>query len=302
MHSHTPHHAFRHHPGWHHPGWRHFHHHHWHHPWWLYDDYYGDYYDDDYWYATSPYFANAEFQRQTAINSIRAQIAVAEEVLESAVSRQEMSERKLQAAQQRIVEARTAIDGAVAQQVESNEAMREIEDRFVAEQGSGSEFMQAQAKVDATRAAIDREVHRVLSLPPHAGTPTSAAYAHEIAMLSPDQKEKLDKDGLFVEATAKLKAAVHEMARVRQASFEKAPDWVAARNKALQAEQAQTQADRDLDKVTGVGQLSPKLELHGAQNLAAQARAVIAAGRAALRSLGASVPAVNDDQSASSSL
>jgi hypothetical protein len=300
-HSHASHDAHRRHPSWRHPGWRHFHrrHHYWHHPWWLYDDY--DYYDD-YWYSTSLYFDYADLQRQAAINSIRAQIAVAEAVLESALSRQEISEKELAAAQARIVEARAVIDGAVAQQVESNATMREIETRLLAEQGSDSECVQAQAKAEAMRAAIDREVHRVLSLPPHAGTPTPADYTHELAMLSPDQKEKLDGDALFLEAIAKLRAAMQEVARARQALFEKNPDWVVARDKAVKAKQAQTQADRDLGKVTGVGQLSRKLELHDAQALAAQARAVIAAGRAAIRSLGESVPAAKYEQSASSSL
>ena len=295
-HIHSPHDTHRYHPRWRHFHWRH---HYWHHPWWLYDDY--DYYDD-YWYSTSLYFDYADLQRQAAINSIRAQIAVAEEVLESAVSRQELSEKELAAAQARIVDARAAIDDAVAQQVESNTTMREIETRLLAEQGSGSEFIQAQAKAEAMRAAIDREVHRVLSLPPHAGTPTSADYAHELAMLSPDQKEKLDGDALFLEAIAKLRAAMQDVARVRQASFEKDPDWVVARDKAAKAKQAQTQADRDLGKDTGLGQLSRKLQLHEAQALAAQARAVIAAGRAAIRSLGASVPVAKNEQSAPSSL
>ncbi len=226
-------------------------------------------------------------------------IAAAEEVLESAVSSQEMSEQELEADHERIVEARAAIDGGVAQQIESNKTMREIEARLLAEQGSDSEVVRAQAKVEAARAAIDREVHRVLSLPPHDGTPTSAECAHEIAMLSPDQKERLDGDASFSEAIAKLRAAVQEVARVRQALFETDPDWVAARDKAVKAKQAQTQGNRDLDKVTGVGRLSLNLELHGAQELAAEARAVIAAGRAAIRSLGASVPA-EEEESASS--
>ena len=73
---------------------------------------------------------------------------------------------------------------------------------------------------------------------------------------------------------------------MQQALFEKDPDWVAARDAALKAKQVQAEANRELGKVTGVGQLGPKLDLHSVQDLAAQARAVIAAGRAALRSLG----------------
>ncbi len=282
-HSRSSYHAGRRHAGLYHPEsyyrheWHHHHWHHWHYPWWAYADDYGDY--DDYW----SYYDYAEYQRQAIISGIRAQIAAAEEVLESAVSRQEVAEKELQAAHERMVKAREAIDSAVAEQVESNKTMREIEDRVIAAQGSGSVVVQAQARVDAMRAALDQEVHRVLALPPYAGTPTGADYAHELAMLSPAQKEELGRDDQFIEATRKLKTAVQEATRARQALFEKDPEWVAARDKAVKAKQDQAKADRELGKVTGVGQLSPKVQLHGAQGLAEQARAVIAAGRAALR-------------------
>jgi hypothetical protein len=283
-------------PGWHHSPW--------HHSWRHYGDYYDGYYDnyyDDYWYATNPFLDYAEVQRQAAIYSIRAQVAVAEEVLQSAVSRQEMLESELRSAQQRISSARATIDGAVAQQSENNRAMRGIEAELIAKQESDSELVQAQADVDAMRAALDGEVHRVLSLPPHEDAPGSADYAHEIAMLSPGQKEKLDADGPFRAAAEKLRAAVQKVGRARQALFEKDPDWVAARDKAAKARQEQTQADRDLGKVTGVAKLGRKLDLYDVQNLAAQAREIIAAGRAALRSLGADVPAIQVEGPASSS-
>lgn len=299
-HSHAPHHAYRHYPRRHYPGWHYSHlrHHHRHHPWWLYVDYYDC---DDYWYPGDAYDADAEFQRQTAINGVRAQIAAAEEVLQNAVARQKMAEKDLQEAQRRIAKARVAIQDSGTEQVKSNKTMREIEVRLIAGQEPGSAVVQALAKVEAMRVAFDREIHRVLSLPAHAGSPTSADYAHEIAMLSSAQKETLDKDGLFLEAIGNLKAAMRKAASAQHALFEKDPGWIAARDKAVKARHAQTQAERDLGAVTSAGQLSPKIQLHGAQDLAAQARAVIAAGRAALRSLGASAPATEDETPTTSS-
>ncbi len=279
-----------------------YHHHHWHHRWWYDDDYYydgdyyGDYYYDGYGYAASPYFYYDDTRRQMAIDYVGQQIAAAEEVLDSAVSRQEVLEQQREAAQQRINKASTAIKSAVEQQLDSNKSMREIEARLTAQQGPDSELAQARAKVDAARAAIDTEVHRVLGLPPHAGTPTAADYAHEVAMLAPAQKDQLNKDSQFREATGKLRAAAKDVAKVQQALFEKDSDWVAARDEALNAKRTQTEADRELSKDTGVGQLGKKVELQSVQTLVEQARAVIAMGRAALRSLGARLPSIMADE------
>ncbi len=268
----------------------------WDHPW--YD---AGYYYDGYWYADSPYYDYYGVQRQMAIASIAGQIAAAQEVLDSAVSSQESLEKDRQAATERIKNARDTIQSALDQQTSSTKTMRDIEDRLTKQQGPNSELRQAQAKVDASRAEIDAQAHRVLGLPAHAGTPTAAEYAHEIAMLTPAQKEQLDQDVRFREAMEKLKAAAHDVAQVQKALFEKDPEWVEARDAALKAKQEQTAADRQLGKDTGVAQLGKKVDMEAAQDLAAQAREVIAAGRAALRSLGATPPAIETASQASPS-
>ena len=118
--------------------------------------------------------------------------------------------------------ARAAIDDAVAEQVSNNKTMREIEARLIAEQGTDSELVRPSIRLIRC-AAIDREVHRVLSLPPHGGTLSAADYAHEVAMLTPAQKEQLNKDGQFREATEKLKAAAQEVAQCSKPSLKRIP-------------------------------------------------------------------------------
>ena len=274
----------------------HHHHHYWYDPGW-YDVYWRPvywhhYFDDGYaWYTTGWLYDYRAARRQLVIDNIQEQIGAAQQVLEDAVAREEMSEKQLDEAHQRVLKARAAMDSAAAEELQRNRRMREIEARLISEQRSGSELVQAQAKVDAAREALDREVHRVLSLPLHAGKPTAADYAHEVAMLMPGQKEDLKKDAGFRHAAEALRAAVREAVQVRQALFEKDSSWSAAKQVAVEAEQQRRKANNDLARDAGLSQLAPKRELHAAQDLAAEARVTIAVGKAALRSLGAQVPA-----------
>ena len=274
----------------------HHHHHYWYDPSWYEaywePDYWHHYYDDGYaWYMTGWLYDYRAARRQLAIDNIQEQIAAAQQVLEDAVAREKMSEKQLDAAHQRVLDARAAMDKAAAEELHRNKRMREIEARLVSEQGSGSKLVQAQAKVDTMREALDREAHRVLSLPPHAGKPTAADYAHEVAMLTPVQKEDLRKDSDFRPVAEALRAAVREAVRVRQALFESDSMWSAAKQAAVEAEQRQRKANNDIARAGGLSQFAPKRELHAAQDLAAEARVTIAVGKAALRSLDAYAPA-----------
>jgi hypothetical protein len=197
-------------------------------------------------------------------------------------------ETELKEAQQQIASVRKTIEGAAATQVKSNKTMREIESQLTAKQGPGSELGEAQSKVDAMRALVARELRRALSLPQHAGTPTAADYAHEIASLTPAQKEKLDKDSRFVQEAGRLEAAVHELVRARQSVCEKDPAYVAARTAAHQGEREHFNLDREMGKVAGAGQVGHARELREVEKLAERARMTIAVGRTALRHLGAS--------------
>jgi hypothetical protein len=288
------HHGDWHHGDWHHHGWygehRDWHHHGWygdyigwHHHWWHHHYYYG-YYGDDVDYGD--YYGGV--RRHVAIQSIRRGLEALESVLDKVVARQGTLEKELKDAQEQIASVRKTIDGAVAKKVENNKAMRELESQLTAKQGAGSELAEAQSKVDAMRALVDRELRRVLALPRHAGTPTAADYAHQIASLSPAQKEKLDKDSRFVQEAGRLEAAVHELIKARQSVCEKDPTYVAARNAAHQGERERLNLDREMGKVTGVGQVSHARELRDVEKMAERARMTIAAGRTALRHLGAS--------------
>ena len=242
----------------------------WHHRWW--DDNYG-YFGGDGWYSAGYSYDSSAYQQQMAIQSIRAQIEAAEGVLQDAVSQAEIRKSEREAAQQRITEARAAIDRTAAEQLAINQALRAIEAKLLAEQESDSEVARAEARLKEMEVALDREMHRVLSLPEHATTPTAADYAREFSMLLPHQKAKLHQDPLAHRAIENLKAVAEDAVRARKALFEKDPAWSAAKDAALKARREHAQANRDLS------------EIESAESLAAQARKTIAAGKAALRSL-----------------
>ena len=278
------------HDDWHHSRWdrdywwynHHFHDHYayWEHyalwdgpDWWYWDDY-----DYD------------EAQREATIAAIESQIAYAEEVLDETVLSEQQAQEKLDEYQKRIAAARSVIESASAEHAADNKAMRDFEAQVISAQAPDSALSKAQAKVDELRQSLDKEAHRVLSLPPHAGKPGAADYVRELAILSPDQKEQLAGDAQFRAVEEEVKAATRQVLSVRRPLFEANPDWVAARDAALKAQRENDQADRELGKYTGPAQLAPKQKLHTAEAIADQARQVIAAGKAALRVLSA-VPA-----------
>jgi hypothetical protein len=276
--------------------------------WWWYHHHFHDYYGywehyalwhDGWWWYPGEYDDYVAARRQYAIAVIESQIAYAQEVLDEAVSSGEQAQSKLDGYQARIAAARSAIGDAMAEQSADNKSMHEIEAQMVSEQGPDSELGKAQAKVDEIRLLLDKEAHRVLSLPQHSSQPKAAECAHELAILSPDQKDQLKSDAQFRAAEEELKAAIQEVVRVRRKLFETNKDWVAARDAATQAQHERAQADNELGKYTGPVQLGPKSQLHTAEALASQAREIIAAGRAALRSLGVSVPYAGSSASSS---
>ena len=265
--------------------WWYNHHFHDHYAYW---EHYSLWHDRDWWYWDD--YDYDEAWREATIAAIESQVAYAEDVLGEAVSSQEQAQDKLDEYHQRITAARTAIENASAEQADNNKSMHGIEAQVISAQGPDSALSKAQAKVDELRQSLDGEVHRVLSLPPHAGKPTWADYVRELAILLPDQKEQLANDAKFRAVEEDVKAATREVLRERRALFEANADWVAARDAAFQAQRENAEADRELGKYTGPIQLAPKRQLRTAAGLASQAREIIAAGKAALRSLGARVP------------
>ena len=140
--------------------------------------------------------------------------------------------------------------------------------------------------MDAAREALDKELHRALSLPPHAGEVTAAKYAREMAGLSPSQRESLDADPSFQQALRALREAGQNLVRAKQALFENDPRWREAKQAASRAENKKRGADRNIVR-DARGSSVPRRERNTAQDLAAQARLTIAAGKTVLRQLGA---------------
>ncbi len=219
---------------WHHSRWDRdywWYHHHFH-DYYAYWEHYGLWHDRDWWWDDYDY---GEAWRVGTIAAIESQVAYAEEVLGEAVSSQAHAQDKLDEYHERIAAARTAIENATAEQSDDKSSMHKIEAQVISGQGPGSDLSKAQAKVDELRQSLDGEAHRVISLPPHEGKPTSADYVRELAILSPDQKDQLTGDAQFRAVEEEVKAATGEVLRLRRALFEANSDWVTARDAAEKA-------------------------------------------------------------------
>lgn len=224
-------------------------------------------------------------QRNRLIGQIRTQVDSARKVLATAQSKTKMSEADLKSAREKLDEARSAIDKAEQEHREAGGSLRRIESEILAAQGPDSELGKARAKVDALRAALDRELHRVVKLPEHPAAPSEVDVARDMILLGDADREALRTDRPFQEASARLEEAKREYSRIRTRLLESSPDWVAAAKTAQEARQKESQARKDAAAAAGPSRAANR-ELRTQKQLATEAQAVVAQGEAALRRLG----------------
>jgi chromosome segregation ATPase len=209
---------------------------------------------------------------------------VIQRVVEDAQASPAMPPHELQAARQRLGEARSAIETALAEQPANNTNLQDIETRLFGKDDSSSTLASARTKVDAARETVDRDFRRVLSLPPRNAKATETDYIRETQSLTAEQQEALSKDEPFQQAVLTLVAATKDYSRQQKALCENDPGWKA------EAEQAKQRVHADIDararSFTGAMGATPT----GA--LAAEGRATIAVAKLGLRSMETGRPVV----------
>jgi hypothetical protein len=229
--------------------------------------------------------ASAAARKKQLIQAIEYQVATARQVLAAAESKAGMSQSQLDAAaatmrqgKQAIEETQSAADGPAA-------TRREIEERLRDSAASNSELRRASAAVEKAHEELDRELHRVLTLPEHDGKPSADDRERERKLLSSDDRAVLRSDGDYQQAWQTLSEAKRIYTWLQQEFFKKDSQWVAAEKSRIDAERAKTKAKRDQE--TAARKAVPaRRQLQDAQQVAAAARAIIAQGEARLRALG----------------
>jgi hypothetical protein len=141
-----------------------------------------------------------------------------------------LSADELAAARREIASTNAALADALAENRATNTKLAAIEDHLLGRQSASSDVGKAKARVSALRKEVDQQMHRVLSLPPHATPPTELDYVRETSNLTKEQQEALAGDGRFQESVQELVKATQKLVAAKHALFEKNEKWKAARD------------------------------------------------------------------------
>jgi hypothetical protein len=216
--------------------------------------------------------ATAAAERQRLIARLRQQLAAAQGVLATAQSQGALSQQALDAAAARLTSIRGELEKSRLDATEAEKTMREVEKEILAEQAADSEYARVKRAVDDAKAALDREIRRILP-------------GADPAKLSTTDRETLEDDEEYRRARIALKSAAEMLNDVRQELFRADQDWTSAQ-KDLYAAKQEEHKQEQVATTAGVGSLSDKQDLRSAQGLAAAAQATIAKAEARLRRLG----------------
>lgn len=229
--------------------------------------------------------AAAAVRKKQMTQTIQNQVAVARQVLAAAESQAAMSEKELSAARERLAAARGEIEAAGSEERQAREELREIESSIIDDQGPESPLGKAQSAIDAAQQALDRELHRVVSLPEHAVKLTAADRAADARVLSATDKEALRNDAQYQLTLGGLESAKRNFALIRQDLLNRSPEWVAASKAVAEAHRKETKLKQESNSAA-LPSMSTKRNFRTSQDVAAAARATIAQGEAMLRQLG----------------
>lgn len=205
--------------------------------------------------------AAAAARKKKAIESVRAQIAAAKQVLVAAEAAAGASRAQLDDIHKRLSDARVALADALDEECTARKELLELEAKILGTQSRESEFGRAQAKLANTRSTTDA---------------FRARYG--------DDRNGLNSDADYLAAADAYAAAKREFDRTRAATLAENKDWQAASQELrdLLAEHRE-----EMKSGSGsFGMMPTSRNLRNAEDVAAAARQVIAEGEARLRQLG----------------
>lgn len=230
--------------------------------------------------------AAAKARKQRAIKALQQQVAAAQQVLSAAESQAAMSQSEVTRAAETLSGIREQIKSERLNVQEANKALQELESEILGQQGPDSDYARTQAKLKSARHTLHRVMHRVLTLPDDSDQADEAARLRDLARLSQEDKAKLEQDLDYQVAQENVKLAARRHDEARRTVLEANAEWVAAR-KELADNEKSVRESSEHSQGAALSSLDDRQNLHRAQTIAAEARAIIAQGEARLRQLGA---------------
>jgi hypothetical protein len=134
----------------------------------------------------------------------------------------------VQTAKSKLEAAREQVASSEKEETAANKKMHEIEDQVLAAQTPDSEYGKAHAQLEAAQLNLDETVHRLLSLPPHAGPTTEQERATERLHLTADQKARLKDSADYAKANEQVHTASAHLADGRKNVLNRDSNWTAA--------------------------------------------------------------------------
>lgn len=237
----------------------------------------------------------AAARRQMEIDRTQKQLDAAQKVLESVSTQGALTQAQLDAARQNALAARRELNEAEVADKAIHEKLHSIEEGILEAQSDDSEYAKALDDVDTARRAADTELHRVLRRPAPAVDEEESTRLSELALLTPDEREKLTKSSSYQEKKVALQVAVDHMNATRLKLFQDNAEWKQAREEHHKAEQEKAKDERSVQAAANDSS-DARGELRSAAQIAASARATIAQAEAKLRALGAKPGAAKNDK------
>lgn len=237
----------------------------------------------------------AAARRQMEIDKTQKQLDAAQKVLESVSTQGALTQAQLDAARQNALAARRELNEAEVADKAIHEKLHSIEEGILEAQSDDSDYAKALDDVDTARRAADTELHRVLRRPAPAVDEEESTRLSELALLTPEEREKLTKSNSYQEKKIALQAAVDHMNATRMKLFQGNDEWKQAREEHHKAEQEKAKDERSVQAAANDSS-DARGELRSAAQIAASARATIAQAEARLRALGAKPAAAKNDK------
>lgn len=229
-------------------------------------------------------------QKKQTVQELKAELQAAQTTFSQAESALATSSASLQTAKSQLDSARERYDAGEKEAHEAGKAQKSLEEKLIASQSPDSPVGKIQSQLVAAQLDLDKEIHRVLSLPDHPAGVTEADRAAERLKFSESQKSRLKGDAGFVSATAKVDALHEQLKDAHKTLFESDAGWKEAHEtrKGLTQDLKAMEENR---KAAAAEVAQHTKQVKTAQATAGAARQVIMNATMQLTSLGEKVPA-----------
>lgn len=231
--------------------------------------------------------AAAQAQRNRMIAETRRSIEQAKEVLKRAEGQVAASQAELERLSSQLAAGERTYLGASARDADAKLERLKLEERILEAQGDDSDYAKKVDEVEQIQLQLEHEFHHVLKLPENLQDAEDIDHHRlvEMSRLSQEQRDRLHRNPQYHAAEDALIKSCRELTAMENQLFQADSAWVTAHDKELAAEVERRQQERE-SRRGGAAVRSTGKQLGSMADLAAQARAAIAAGEARLKQLG----------------